>query len=407
MADMAVEGEHRAEAPARRVGAASPRLSYIDGIRGASACYVVLFHMYQFAGARFSGASPTWWKAFRILNFGDCGVAVFIVVSGYCLMMPVAAQEGLHLSGGRLRFAQRRLRRLGPGYLAALVATSVFILLVPTLQHRSGTLWDASLPAMSVGTVVAHLLLVYNWSRTLRYQIDVPMWSVALEVQIYAVFVFVLLPVWRRTKGRRPNLVVVGVCALVTAVLAAAGLGFAQPWMLLLFALGMCAAEASVRPVAWIRGHVDLIVIGAFAAVAATFALERRFVHGYDSVAFVREVVVGAAAALLLLALRVASPSDGRLTLRIGAALSVRPVVWLGEISYSLYLVHFPIVGAVSLAWVYRERLGVPGNFASIVVVGGGLSLAAAACFHRLFERPYLRRRGSSLAVVPSPTLAP
>ena len=377
-------------------GVADRRLSYIDGIRGASACYVVLFHMYQFAGARFAGAPPVWWKVFRIFEYGDCGVAVFIVVSGYCLMMPVAADGDLQLRGGRRRFAQRRLRRLGPGYFAALAGSSGFILVVASLHHHSGTLWDASLPAFSVGTVLAHLLFVYNWSRTWRYEIDVPMWSVALEVQIYAVFVFALLPLWRRTIGRRPNLVIVGACALVTAVLMAAGLSFAQPWMLLLFALGMCAAEAAGRPVGWLRGHVDLVVLAALAAVAVTFAVERRFVHGYDMVVFVREVVVGIGAALLLLALRKASPPDGRITLRIGAALSIRPLVWLGEISYSLYLVHFPIVGAVSLTWVYRARLGIPENFASIVVVGGAISLAVATGFHRLFERPYLSRRGSA-----------
>ncbi|MCU1502475.1 MAG: acyltransferase 3 [Ilumatobacteraceae bacterium] len=395
---MARQAETSFASSEQRVGAGGRRLAYIDGMRGVSAAYVVLFHMYQFANARFAGTPPTWWKASTVFNYGDCGVAVFIVVSGYCLMLPVVANEGLELKGGRRRFALRRLRRLGPGYVAALVGSSILILLVPSLRHRSGTTWDASLPAFGVGTIVAHVLLVYNWSRTWRYEIDTPMWTVALEVQIYAVFVFGLLPLWRRTIGRRPNVVVVGACALVTVVLMAVGLSWAQPWMLLLFALGMCAAEASARPVGWMRGHVDLLVLAALAATVVTFSLERRFLHSYDSVVFVREVVVGIAAALLLLALRQASPADGRLTLRIGAALSTRPLTWLGEISYSLYLVHFPIIGAIALTWVYGGRFGVPENFALIVVVGGAVSLAGAAAFHRLFERSYLSPRQSAIA---------
>jgi peptidoglycan/LPS O-acetylase OafA/YrhL len=375
-------------------GAPRRRLRHIDGIRGVSACYVVLFHMYQFATARFEGAPPRWWKVFIVFNYGDCGVAVFIVVSGYCLMLPVAADDDLRLSGGRRRFAARRLRRLGPGYAAALLGSSALILLVPALQRHSDTLWDASLPAFSAGTIVAHLLLIYNWSRTWRYQIDTPMWTVALEVQIYAVFVFVLLPVWRRAIGRRPHLVVVGLCTLVTVGLMAAGLSWAQPWMLLLFALGMCAAEASQRPIRWWHGRIDAIVLAAGAAVLVTFATERRFLHTYDSIVFLREVVVGMAAATLLLALH-APAAAAPITHRIGALFSLRPLTWLGEISYSLYLVHFPIIGAIAFSFIYRRGFDAPENFALIVVIGGAVSLAVAIGFHRLFEQRYLARRTS------------
>ena len=382
--------------PAQRPSAL--RLPYVDGIRGASACYVVLFHMYQFAGARFTGAPPSWWKASKILSYGDCGVAVFIVVSGYCLMMPVAADRELRLRGGPRHFAERRLRRLGPGYVAALLFSSAIILLIPSLQHHSGTLWDATLPAFSAGTIAAHVFLIYNWSRTWRYEIDTPMWTVALEVQIYAVFVFALLPLWRRMVGRRPNLMVVFACALLTAVLMVLGLSWAQPWMLVLFALGMCAAEAARRPVGWLAGHVDLAVGAAMAFVVVTLAVERRFLHAYDSVNFVRETAVGVAAAVLLLALRKATPTDGRYTLWIGDALSRRPITWLGEISYSLYLIHFPIVGAISFGWIWGAGLGIPENFALILLIGGTFSLIAATAFHGLFERRYLSRRQPSLA---------
>ena len=87
-------------------------------------------------------------------------------------------------------------------------------------------------------------------------------------------------------------------------------------------------------------------------------------------------------------------------TLRIGAALSIRPIAWLGEISYSLYLIHFPIVGAVSFGWIWGAGHGIPENFALIVVIGGSLSLAAATGFHWLFERRYLSRRQPSLAAI-------
>ena len=369
------------------------RLPYVDGLRGASAIYVVLFHMYQFASARFVGAPPKWWKAFTIFNYGDCGVAVFIVLSGYCLMLPVALSDGLQLKGGRRQFALRRLRRLGPGYVAALFGSSVLILLIPPLRHHSGTLWDATLPAFSVGTILAHVLLIYNWSRTWRYEIDTPMWTVALEVQIYAVFVLALLPLWRRTVGRRPHLVILGASAFVTGILMAVGLTWAQPQMLVLFAFGMCAAHMGQLPSRRMRGRVDIIVIAAAASVPLMLATERRFVRDYDFVVLWRELVVGIAVAVLLLALRRATPADGRITGWVGSVFSTRPLTWLGEISYSLYLVHFPIIGAIAFTRVYGRRLGAPENFALIVLVGGALSVAVAVAFHWLFERRYLSRR--------------
>jgi len=85
------------------------------------------------------------------------------------------------------------IRRLGPGYAAALLGSLALILLVPSMRHLSGDSWDVSLPALSVGAIVTHLLLVDNWRLGWRYTIDTPMWTVALEVQIYVIFVVALL----------------------------------------------------------------------------------------------------------------------------------------------------------------------------------------------------------------------
>lgn len=375
---------------------AAPRvrhLGYIDGLRGASACYVVLFHMYQFASSRFVGAPPAWWKLFRVFSYGDCGVAVFIVVSGYCLMLPVVAADDLLLRGGRLGFAERRLRRLGPGYAAALVGSLLIVLVVPSMRHMSGDSWDVSLPAFSVGTIVSHILLVDNWRLSWRYTIDTPMWTVALEVQIYVVFVLALLPLWRRTVGRRPQLAVAAVCALVAVVLTIAGLSWTQPWMLLLFAFGMGAADAAQRAGGFLSGRTDWIIVPALVAVPIILQLDRQGRLTFNGVLFVREVAVGTVTALLLLALRRASPKGGRITLWVGRVFSVRPLTWLGEISYSLYLVHFPIIGAVALTGVYGHGLNEPENFSVIVLVGGTASVLVAAAFHRVFEQRYLTRR--------------
>ena len=72
---------------------------------------------------------------------------------------------------------------------------------------------------------------------------------------------------------------------------------------------------------------------------------------------------------------------------RIGDACLIAPCTWLGDISYSLYLVHYPILGALAMTWIYGGGHGIVENLALFVVVGGALSLLVASGFHRLFER--------------------
>ena len=71
-----------------------PRMEFIEGIRGLSASYVVLHHLWQFAIADPMRPAPSWFRAATVFKYGEFGVAVFVVVSGYCLMLPVLTDPG-------------------------------------------------------------------------------------------------------------------------------------------------------------------------------------------------------------------------------------------------------------------------------------------------------------------------
>src|SRR6186713_3008000 len=95
------------------------RLEYLDGLRALAAIYVVLFH----AGVGFldserplAGFARTLQRG---LSYGHDAVAVFIVLSGYCLMLPVARADGQFVRGVPNYFARRAWRILPP-YFAAL-----------------------------------------------------------------------------------------------------------------------------------------------------------------------------------------------------------------------------------------------------------------------------------------------
>ncbi len=104
------------------------RLHYLDGVRGLAALFVVWHHVWQFVVVHNAGkALPAWFRAFAPLKLGGFGVAVFIVLSGYCLTIPVARSTALDLAGGLRGFAFRRARRILPPYYAALILSAVLV----------------------------------------------------------------------------------------------------------------------------------------------------------------------------------------------------------------------------------------------------------------------------------------
>src|SRR3954462_13179518 len=100
--------------PVTRHGSSRPstasRLDFLDGLRGLAALYVVLHHAaLEVPGGSLSPVSGI----FRgLLRQGHFAVAVFIVLSGYCLMRPVASDPSGRVRGGWRAYLLRRARRI-------------------------------------------------------------------------------------------------------------------------------------------------------------------------------------------------------------------------------------------------------------------------------------------------------
>src|SRR4051812_10624228 len=93
------------------------RFDFLDGLRGLAALYVVLHHASQDVPAPMLRG---WAAAARfLLRHGHFAVAVFIVLSGYCLMRPVARDASRQIRGGTLAYLRRRAWRILPPYYAA------------------------------------------------------------------------------------------------------------------------------------------------------------------------------------------------------------------------------------------------------------------------------------------------
>ncbi|HMJ13183.1 MAG TPA: acyltransferase [Polyangiaceae bacterium] len=367
-------------------------LAYLEGVRGWAAVFVALHHIWQFVVMRPDlGAVPPWFTLTAFFKFGGYAVPVFIVLSGYCLMLPVVRSGRAELSGGVRKFAQRRARRILIPYYAALGLTLLLIACYPRLSQQTFSQWDTALPALSVASVVSHVLLVHNWFAHLQWTIDPPMWSVATEWQNYFVFALVLLPLWRRFS------------ALTTLALAFAlglspmllGYGFASPWFLGLFACGMFAAAINFDPACSFGPEKPLTweKAGAvFGVLVAVITVANSKLHAFIGPHPLPDILVGFGMTCFLVA------TTRRLQFGMRSTLLARflehPVsMKLGEFSYSIYLIHYPIIAVVYLP-LLDERLGPVQMFAALVAGALPLALLVAYGFHRVFEKPFMRRPG-------------
>lgn len=365
-------------------------MAFIEGIRGLSATYVVFHHLWQFAITNPAQPPPSWFRVASVFKYGEFGVAVFVVVSGYCLMLPVISDPDRRLRGGVSRFARRRFLRIIPPYYAALALTFAVLGLFRELRAPTGTPQDITLPTFTWPKTLSHIFTVHNWSREWRWGINPPHWTVALEFQIYFVFALVLLPVWRRF-GPAPA---VGLAFAIGFGLMGAGLGFAAPWMLGLFALGMVAAsigtDAALVRLRGIRWSTVSVVAWLMVPVAVVLATE---LTPGASAWMIEETLVGVATMSGLIALSRSQLLEGSERSSVTTFLTLRPIRFLGDISYSTYLVHYPIVAAVAIVWARHLDLSVPAAFVVSTAVCWPIILVVSVTFHYLIEQPFYRRR--------------
>ncbi len=194
-----------------------PHLQYLDGLRGAACLWVLGEHVYVFRDRDAAAAviGPPLRYALNLtcnLLFSHAVFAVvaFIVLSGYVLTLPVlgtrGGPSGFHFS----RYIKRRAKRILPPYYFALLL-SIAIMRYLSLSGYSPA-WSSAFPIASPAVLLSHALLLQNRSLAWMYKINGPMWSIAVEWQIYFLFPLILVPLWRKF----------GICTAVTIVVALA-----------------------------------------------------------------------------------------------------------------------------------------------------------------------------------------
>jgi len=348
------------------------RLSFVDGVRAFAAVFVVAHHIWLTTYPGYPRDTGPAWASWLV--YGHLAVAVFIVVSGFSLAIAPARRD--YRLGGVGRFLRRRAWRILPPYWAALaLSAAVFGLVTPAL---TGDL-------VSVKGIVVHALLLQD-------VIDAPrpngaFWSIAIEWQIYFLFPLVLL-VRRRLPGWA--LAALGLAVVVAAqvvserVPALDGIRNLTPQFFALFVFGVVAAEV-VRSGLRARALVGAAALLCFAGFAVL-----AFTAGpvwVDAHYFWVDLAVGAGTAL---ALAVLAGGGWR---PVAAAFAGRVPRFLGHFSYSVYLIHLPLLWLVYHFGVEPAVDSADARFVLLLVVGIPVVLAVSHLFHRAFERPFIEHR--------------
>lgn len=345
---------------------AASRLEWIDGLRAVLALYVAISHCFFRAFPyENNGFVPdivnTWAWPFM---FGKAAVAVFLVLSGFCICRPLAARQ-FQLNGTAAEFFLRRARRILPAYYIALALSVILV-------------WFASpsSPGFSLMDVVAHAGLVHNFYN--RIAINTPMWSIAIEWQIYFLVPLMLLS-WRKLDLWALVLWLV-ICSSAFLWLDRHGWG-SYTWIYpALFMFGMYAAaiyEKTTFDVGRIAGWRILLVATTSMLVLGCVFLGPLGMQGLGFGRQLTHVVVLTILGCWSISVIMVAGGKGKLA----TLLSLNPMPRIGLFSYSLYLIHDPIL--VLLKSFFPLPITA---FWVLLLVGIPLSMVVAYVLARCFE---------------------
>jgi peptidoglycan/LPS O-acetylase OafA/YrhL len=321
------------------------RIPQLDGLRALAVTFVMAFHFIP-------GVD-------RVAPLGSIGVRLFFVLSGFLITRILLQSRDLAIGDALRRFYIRRSLRIFPVFYLVL-AIAALINIGPV---RS-----------TIGWHVTYLTNVYLFDRGAWHGSISHLWSLAVEEQFYLVWPFVVLSLSERKLA--PAIALMVVVAPVTRLLIGGPMNSVLPTSCLdsLGAGALLALPATRDLMIRIGGAIGVPL------VAGALALRYAGMRGVPL-----EVVLDFGVSLSS-AWLVGATSRGFSGI-VGSALQVKPVVYIGTVSYGLYLFHgfMPYVlgryvpGFIEMSWPVRALLLTVATF------------AVAALSWKVFEAPILR----------------
>jgi len=362
-----------AQAMSSRIGPTLSYVSALDGIRAVSIAGIMLNH----GGISWAGG-------------GVISVNVFFVLSGFLISTLLVKEWSASSTVSLRRFWARRARRLLPALLVLLVGIALYAWLLVPASARSAIRLDG----------LATLFYVGNWHQILTKQSYFALgaqpspllhtWTLAIEEQFYVIWPLVVLGILKLWRSIRVLLVVTILGALASALEMAVLYHPGMDPSRLYYGTDTRAQDLLVgaalafilfgRPRAQTPGGRRAMSVVATVG-ALGFAVEFARLGSASAFAF-RGGFLLADLLVALVILGVYQAPTG-LPARI---LGVRPVAYIGKISYGLYLWHWPV-----FLWLDHARTGLGGT--PLFALRCAVSVVIASLSYHLVEQPI--RRGA------------
>lgn len=380
-----------------------PRYETLTAWRGLACLFVVIYHsLFSGYGLEFPAGPGPMAGVLDVARRLWIGVPLFFVISGYCVT--ASADEIRRHSRPGVEYFWRRFRRIYPPYWVWLAITVLIVWAVESM-HR-GFFEKVFIPPPGTLTKwqwFGNITLTETWrwhfTSGLENEMLAPSWTLCYEEQFYVVVGLALI------LARRFFFSALGLVTVVTVMgfflfpwLGMNTLGLFLDGKWLMFAAGVLVYHArnyaSPRLAGW---YCVALGIGSLCALADPGRLLLPRVNEPNQSYFWAFLF-----ALLLMGV-------GRRDERIARAKMLRPLVFCGEMCYSLYLTHWPVVTLAG--WAFN-RLALQ-NPVAILLLGVPFCLAVALIlarlFHRTIERRFWNRGGQKIpgqVKPPLPTVA-
>ncbi len=347
------------------------RFDELQGLRGLLALWVFLSHLVLFG-----------WKPvdelpapFNVLFDGTHAVTGFIILSGFVITHLVHQRRETYA-----RFIWRRACRLYPVFVVTIVAAFFCVLLgwMP-VNFTGGHAWQH----LMLHLTLLHGAVPNDWIPNAQGSLLPPAWSVSLEWQFYLVAPFLLMMVRRSPRAALGLSLLSFAIHRIAPPLLGPHYDYAGflPLKLGYFWLGS-ASWFFVR--AW-RAHpswAEAMAPYRLLAVFGVAAMAVSYTHFLG-------VFIWLGVVVLMLPESASTPS-----LFAGAArrvLTCRSALWLGDLSYALYLVHEIVICLVQVACGSSLGVAGPTRFFALSALSIPPALAVSVILHRCVELPGIR----------------
>lgn len=321
----------------------------LDGIRGL-AIVIIVFHHFDYIGGKYFGGR------------GFLAVDIFFVLSGFLITQILLSyrERGIKLR----KFYLRRVARLYPILLVSVVGISIYL--------RNDYQFLDRTPAI---TSILYIKNFWPWGGVFG-----PMWSLSAEEQFYLIFPVILFAGLRYLKRNAFTvLLILWLVAVWTIAIISSAPDFNFNadgiFNLVVFRPSIILVGCLV---ALHKEFLENLVARFNVLSMATFVLLVYFTIQYQF-----PPLAGLATALLILLMAEKSTEKSKISFGIKAIMGMRPLAWIGLLSYSIYIWHLPMiffssehfmVQSVSPIWFFLVKL-----------------LAVSCVSFYLFERPVLR----------------